>query len=117
MLKLTLIGALILGLLVSISACTQPATPGEQESSILPTIIFVVAIFVVFYFLMVRPQRKRQKEHGKLVQDLKKGDRVITAGGIYGAIESLDQDTVVLKVESGLIRVAKASIIGRRELT
>lgn len=117
MLKLTLIGALIAGLLVFISACTQPATQGEQETSILTTIIFVAAIFVVFYFLMVRPQRKRQKEHGKLVQDLKKGDRVITAGGIYGEIESLDQDTVVLKVESGLLRVARVSIIRRRELT
>ncbi len=79
-------------------------------------IIFLVLIFGLFYLVLIRPQRKRQKEHQELVQALKRGDRVITAGGIYGQIESLSQDSVVLKVESGMtIRIARSSIVGTRE--
>ena len=79
-------------------------------------IIFLVLIFGLFYFVMVRPQRKRQKEHQTMVQELQKGDRVITAGGIYGTIDSLNEESIVLKVESGAtIRVARGSVIGRRE--
>ena len=93
-------------------------TPGEQGStlsSILPLIIFLVLIFAVFYFLMVRPQRRKQKAQQELLSQLRKGDRVITAGGVYGVIESTDQDTVVIKVESGaLLRIARGSVIQKR---
>jgi len=71
-------------------------------------------IFVMFYFFMIRPQRRRQKEHEDLLGQLRGGDRVITAGGIYGQIESVGEDSVVLKVESGAtMRVAKGSIAGK----
>ena len=80
-----------------------------------PLIIFLVFIFGMFYFLMVRPQRKRQKEHQELMAELQRGDKVITAGGVYGQIESLSQDSVVLKIETGMIRIARTSIIGKRE--
>ena len=77
-------------------------------------IAFLVVIFVLFYFFMIRPQRRRQKEHEQLLSDLKSGDRVITTGGIYGQVESVGPDSIVLKVESGAaIRVAKSSIVGK----
>ena len=79
-------------------------------------IIFMVLIFAVFYFLMIRPQRKRQKEHQQLTQELQVGERVITAGGIYGRIKSVSEDSVILEVESGTtIRMAKSSIAGRQQ--
>jgi len=85
-----------------------------METSVIYLIIFLVAIFAMFYFLMIRPQRKRQKEHDELISQLRGGDNVITAGGIYGRIESISQDSVVLKVESGAtIRVTKGSIAGK----
>jgi len=85
-----------------------------METSISYIIIFLVAIFLMFYFLMIRPQRKRQKEHEELISQLRGGDSVITAGGIYGRIESVGQDSVVVRVESGAtIRVAKGSIAGK----
>jgi preprotein translocase subunit YajC len=60
---------------------------------------------------MVRPQRRRQKEHQELVAELKRGDKVITAGGIYGVVESLSEDSIVVRVESGAtIRVASGSV-------
>jgi len=68
------------------------------------------------YSVLIRPQRKRQKEHQHLIQELKRGDRVVTAGGIYGAIESISDDSVVIKVESGAtMRVAKGSVSLKRE--
>ena len=80
------------------------------------SIIIIFAIFIgMFYFLMIRPQRKRQKEHQELIKELKKGDKVVTAGGIYGQIESLSQDSVVLKIESGAtMRVTRSSIVSKR---
>ena len=78
-------------------------------------IIIVLLIFGMFYFFIIRPQRKKQKEHQELIKQLRKGDKVITAGGIYGQIESLSQDSVVIKVESGAtMRVARNSIVAKR---
>ena len=84
------------------------------STNIIFIIIFLVVIFIMFYFFMIRPQRKKQKEHEDLVGQLRGGDRVITAGGIYGQVESVDEDSVVLRMESGAtIRVSKGSIAGR----
>ena len=114
MLNLGLIAGLLITLLLFAGGCVPEG--GEGGASIVPMLIFLVLIFGVFYFLMIRPQRKRQKEHENLVQELRKGDKVITAGGIYGQIESLDQDSIVLKIESGAtIRIARGSVTGRRE--
>ncbi len=81
------------------------------------TILFVVliaAFFAIFYFLLVRPQKKREREHRLFLNSLKRGDRVITVGGIYGEIELIDEESVVLKVEDGgRLRVRKSSIVGR----
>lgn len=86
----------------------------EQLESMAP-ILFLVLIFAAMYFFMIKPQRKRQKEQQELVQELRRGDKVVTSGGIYGQIENLSQDTVVLRIESGAtMRVARASVIGKQ---
>ncbi len=86
----------------------------EQLQSIAP-ILFLVLIFAAMYFLMIKPQRKRQKQQQELVQELRRGDKVVTTGGIYGQIEGVSQDTVVLRVESGAtIKVARISIAGKQ---
>jgi len=75
-----------------------------------------VLMVAVFYFLMIRPQQKRAKEHRQMMVDLQKGNRVITAGGIYGTIESLSEDSVVIKTEGGTtLRVARSSVAIRRD--
>ena len=80
-------------------------------------IIFLVGIFAVMYFLMIRPRQKQQKQHDEMVQEVRAGDRVIIAGGIYGQIESLGEDTVILKIESGAtMRVARGSILGKQDI-
>ncbi len=80
-------------------------------------LIFLVAIFAIMYFLMIRPRQKQQKQHEAMMQELRPGDRVIIAGGIYGQIESLREDTAIIKIESGAtMKVARNSIIGKQEI-
>ena len=81
-LKLGLIVVLLITL-VSIGGCAPAGETGEG-TSIWPMVIFLALLFGMMYFVMIRPQRKRQKEHKQLVEELQKGDRVVTAGGIYG---------------------------------
>ncbi len=115
--------ALILGLVVALLAsvvllggCVVPAE-GAEGGFDWTLIIFLALMFGLFYFLMVRPQRRRQKEHQKLVEELKRGDKVITAGGIYGVIESTSEDSIVIRVESGTtMRVARGSVAIKQEL-
>jgi preprotein translocase subunit YajC len=80
-------------------------------------IIFLVVIFAVMYLLMIRPRQKQQKVHEAMMQELRPGDRVIIAGGIYGQIESLSEDTAILRIESGAtMKVARSSILGKQEV-
>ena len=108
---------LIVGLFISVVSIGGCVPAGEPEGGFDWTIIvFLVVIFGIFYLLLIRPQRKRQKEHQQLIMELKRGDRVITAGGIYGVIENISEDSVVIKVESGTtMRVARNSIALRRD--
>ena len=81
-----------------------------------PIIILLVLVFGLFYFLMIRPMRQREKKHDQMVSELNKGDKVITAGGIYGEVESIDEQSVVLRVESGAkVRVTKGGVLNRQE--
>jgi len=106
----------LITLLVFIGGCMPAPEGGEGGGFDWTIIIFLVLIFGVFYFLIIRPQRKRQKQHDELMQELKKGDKVITTGGIYGVVESLSDDSIVIKIESGAtIRVARGSVAGQRE--
>ena len=81
------------------------------------TIVFLALMFGMVYFVLIRPQRKRQKEHEELTSELKKGNKVRTAGGIYGVLENVGDETVTMRVESGAImRVAKDSVVSRLDI-
>jgi len=85
-----------------------------MDTSIIYIIVFLVVIGVLFYFFMIKPQRKRQKDHQTLMDTLQHGDRILTAGGIYGQVESVNPDNIIMKVESGAtIRIAKSSIVSK----
>lgn len=128
--KIGVIVGLLITVLLLCASCLVPATSGGSDNttgtaaetstwdSLWPMLLFLVVIFAIFYFVMIRPQRKRQKEHEMMMQELQKGDRIITAGGIYGTIESVSEDSVVIKVESGTtMRVNKGSVALRRDET
>jgi preprotein translocase subunit YajC len=117
---LALISGVVIASLVFVVSCYAPTgTPpagGEGGGGFDWTIIvFILLLFAMFYFLMIRPQRKRAKEQRELMAGLQKGDKVITAGGVYGVIENVGEDSVVIKLESGAtMRVARGSIAGKR---
>lgn len=71
---------------------------GGQDSNFLSMIVMMAIIFGIFYFLVIRPQQQQQSEHEEMIDNLKKGDRVITVGGIHGQITSLADDTLKLQV-------------------
>lgn len=90
-----------------------PQGPMAMVSSFLPLIL----IFVIFYFLLIRPQSKKAKDHKQLLENLKKGDKVMTNGGIYGMIDDIDEQTVTLKVgikDDVRIKVNRTYIAGLR---
>lgn len=75
-------------------------------------LIMMVLIFVVMYFLMIRPQQKKQKELAKFRDSLQKGDKVVTIGGIYGTIAEVKDKVVLLEVDNNVkIRVDKSSLV------
>lgn len=105
-------------MLVSIAYAMGQTGQGEPSGggqSFLVNMLPLILIFVIFYFLLIRPQQKKQKDLRQLLENLKKGDKVITQGGIYGMIEYLSQSTVTLKVaENVKIKVSRSAIAGVR---
>ena len=88
----------------------QPAQGAEPNP--IMTFLPLVLIIVVFYFFMIRPQMKRQKELATFRNSLEKGDKVVTTGGIYGKILEIKDNTVLLQVDDNVkIRVDKAAIV------
>ena len=85
------------------------APPAEGASPI-ATFLPWIAIIVVFYFFMIRPQMKRAKELKKFRENLKKGDKVVTVGGIHGKVKDIADTTVLLDVDGGQLRVEKSAL-------
>ncbi|NNL78628.1 MAG: preprotein translocase subunit YajC [Desulfobacterales bacterium] len=73
----------------------------------------LILMFVIFYFLLIRPQQKRTKEHRQMVSNLKKGDRIITSGGIHGRITGIDESTLTVEIADKVrVKVARANVSG-----
>lgn len=74
--------------------------------------VMIIAMFVIMWFFMIRPQRKQQKELEKFRNNLKRGDKVVTAGGIYGTVDEIKDRTVLIKVDGEVkLRVDKNSLV------
>ncbi|MDR1115998.1 MAG: preprotein translocase subunit YajC [Tannerella sp.] len=86
------------------------ATSGGTGGSTM-SIVMIVAMIAIFYFFMIRPQQKRQKEIQKTREAMKVGDKVVTAGGIHGKIKEISDTSMLIEVAEGVrIRVDKASV-------
>lgn len=72
------------------------ATP--DGGGMIGTVVMFGLIFVIFYFMIIRPQQKRQKERQKMLESLEKGDKIITAGGIYGTVVGIEEKTVLVQI-------------------
>ncbi len=75
----------------------------------------LILLFVVFYFLLIRPQQKKAKEHGEMLKRIQKGDNVITSGGIHGRVTSVAEDAVTVEIaENVRVKVSKEAITARK---
>jgi preprotein translocase subunit YajC len=85
--------------------------PGAGGPSQMLSFLPLVLVFVIFYFLLIRPQQKKTKEHQEMLTKLKKNDEVMTSGGIYGKVMSLAENVVTLEVAPNVrIRVSRPNI-------
>lgn len=99
---------------IAYAASTPPSAEGSPIAIFFPFIL----MFVVMYFLIWRPQQKQRQQLKKLVDNLKKGDHIVTAGGLLGTITSIQKDYVVMRCgdnDQTKIEVLKSSITGARE--
>ncbi len=81
---------------------------GEQ---IVSAVIWMVLLIAIFYFLLYRPQQQQRKKHEEFLKNLKKGDKVVTSGGLIGEIKSVEENTVSLKVCEGcIVKIVKPSV-------
>lgn len=89
-----------------------PPPGGEGGGGGLFAMLFpLLLMFLIFYFLLIRPQQKRAKEHQSMLNALKRGDEVVTSGGIYGTITGITENTVTLEIANNVrIKVVKAQI-------
>lgn len=97
---------------VAFAMAAQPAgaQPGGAMGAF-QAILPLVFMFAIFYFLLIRPQQKKAKEHRSLLDSLKKGDQVVTAGGIHGKVSAIDGDVVLLEISTGVtIKISKGYI-------
>jgi preprotein translocase subunit YajC len=86
---------------------------GGSASGGLEGIFMLLAMFAIFYFLLIRPQQKRAKQHKEMIEALKAGDQVVTAGGIHGKIITVQDKSVTLEIATGVrIKVNRIAIAG-----
>lgn len=84
------------------------AAPAAQQPSMLEALLPFAILFVVFYFLLIRPQQKRAKEHRKMVDSLAKGDEVVTSGGLLGKVVDLGENFIELELADNVrVRVQR----------
>lgn len=95
-------------LFVAAPALAQDAPAGP---SLMSSLLFPVALLVIFYFLLIRPQQRRQKQHREMLENLRKGDTVVTSGGLIGKVVKPGDDEVSVELADGLrVRVVRGMI-------
>ncbi|HYB44679.1 MAG TPA: preprotein translocase subunit YajC [Candidatus Methylomirabilis sp.] len=86
---------------------------GAGSGAVTTQLMFFAAIFAIFYFLLIRPQQKQKKDREAMLSSVKKGDRVVTTGGLYGTVVGLNEQTMTLKVADSVKLDFERSALGR----
>lgn len=90
---------------------------GQQGGGGLEGIVMLLIMFGIFYLLLIRPQQKRAKQHKELVEALKSGDEVVTAGGIHGKVVAVQDDILTLEIATGVkIKLNRSSVLSTKSV-
>lgn len=88
-----------------------PQGGGDAGGGMISTVVMFALIIFIFYFMIIRPQSKRQKERGKMLEAMKKGDKVVTNGGLHGKIVGMEEKTLLLEIADNVkVKVEKSAI-------
>lgn len=88
------------------------AQAAPEQPNLLVSMMPLVFIFVIFYFLLIRPQQKKQKEHEKLVASVKTGDEVVTNAGIHGVVANVKEKTIIVKIADNVkVEFDRAAVV------
>ncbi len=97
-------------------AASSPAPSAQAAPNVFAQLLPLLFIIAIFYFLLIRPQQQRQKTQQELWRSLKKGDRVVTIGGIHGVVAQVDEDEVVVEVAKDVrIRFSRTAIASKKQ--
>jgi preprotein translocase subunit YajC len=84
---------------------------GQQGGGGFSGLIMMLVIFAIFYFILIRPQQKKMKEHKKMIENLKKDNKIITAGGMYGTVKNVTANTLTVEIADGVrVKVSRSSV-------
>lgn len=99
--------------LMSMGGCQAPAGGEGGGAGAFAGFLPLILIFVLFYFLILRPQQKQGRKRSEMLKSLKRGDNIITSGGVYGKIVSVADDVMTIEISKGVnIRIARSGIAG-----
>ncbi|OIO56837.1 MAG: preprotein translocase subunit YajC [Alphaproteobacteria bacterium CG_4_10_14_0_2_um_filter_63_37] len=91
------------------------AQAGAAQGNGMEGIFMMVLIFVIFYFLLIRPQQKRVKEHRAMVEAIKPGDKVMTGGGIIGTVRGVDDNNMKVEIAEGIVVKVRRDTVASKE--
>jgi preprotein translocase subunit YajC len=96
------------------TADATTAAPGSSIANIVsPQMLMMLAVFGVFYFILIRPQQKKLEEQNKMIKALQRGDRIVTSGGIHGKILKLEDDCLIVEIADNVqIKIDRAQVQG-----
>lgn len=93
--------SLIFAMLI-MSSCAPPGSGGESSGSAIASFIPFILIFVLFYFLILRPQQKQNRQRQEMLKNVKRGDRVLSSGGIYGKVVNVNENDLTVEIAKGI---------------
>lgn len=102
-------------MLSTIAHAIAQITQGQAQPAPSPLLSFMplILIFGIFYFLLIRPQQKKQKDHQKMINELKKNDEIITTGGVHGTIVNVKENTFMIRVDENVrLEISKSAVTG-----
>lgn len=101
---------------IAYAMAQTPQMQGQEAPSPLVSLMPIILIFGIFYFLLIRPQQKKQKELQKMLGELKKNDEVITTGGVHGTIVNVKENTFMVRVDDNVkLEISKSAVTGLKK--
>ena len=101
--------------LKAVIAMAPPAQPGQSQQSMLPMLVSMGLLFVIFYFILIRPQQKKAKEQAEMLKTVKSGDKIVTTSGIIATVITVKEDSVSIRSADAKMEITKGAIAEVRE--